>query len=318
VRATPPRLHARPPGLTNTRFDHCTSTGQKTARQAACRLPPAAAGEHPRRTAFPARAPAPPRAVRRPPESPPPAAARPAPPLESAKRPPPAPLPVRVTIGRGGGRGKRAPACPTRKSQPQRRAHERQTPREHKNPHARARTCTQTPRASVPAAPTPPALRHTCRRPASAVPPRRPVDLHHPPASHASTPPLIVARRHRAAHRQGFVIASTPPLIDEVNISSSGRCPRARPPPRVSVVSPRTIQIPAGEQVAIHSASRGPRYGEISMCRLHFFRVRSTFLPRLLKLTSFLPRPGRKQSARACGQLHNAPRDVAVPRTSRN
>ena len=234
MRATPPRLHARPPGLTNTRFDHCTSTGQKTARQAACRLPPAAAGEHPRRTAFPARAPAPPRAVRRPPESPPPAAARPAPPLESAKRPPPAPLPVRVTIGRGGGRGKRAPACPTRKSQPQRRAHERQTPREHKNPHARARTCTQTPRASVPAAPTPPALRRTCRRPASAVPPRRPVDLHHPPASHASTPPLIVARRHRAAHRQGFVIASTPPLIDEVNISSSGRCPRARPPPRVS------------------------------------------------------------------------------------
>ena len=44
----------------------------------------------------------------------------------------------------------------------------------------------------------------------------------------------------------------------------------------------------------------------------------STFLPRLLKLTSFPPRPDRKRSARATGRLRNGTREVAERRTSRN
>ena len=66
------------------------------------------------------------------------------------------------------------------------------------------------------------------------------------------------------------------------------------------------------------SGCRGPRHGEIGSYRRHIFRDCSTFLPRLLKLTSVPPRPDRKRSARADGRLRNGPRDVAVPRTSRN
>ena len=87
----------------------------------------------------------------------------------------------------------------------------------------------------------------------------------------------------------------------------------------VSAVRPSNIQLPAGEQAVIHSASRGPRHGEISAsCLRLFFRDCSTFLPRSFKLTSFPPRSDRKRSARAGGRLRNGPWDVAVPRTSRN
>ena len=85
-----------------------------------------------------------------------------------------------------------------------------------------------------------------------------------------------------------------------------------------SAVRPRNIQLPAGEQAGIHSASSGQRYGEIGSCQRHFFSDCSTLLPRLLKLTSFPPRLDRKRSARAGVGLSNGPRDVAVPRTSRN
>ena len=66
------------------------------------------------------------------------------------------------------------------------------------------------------------------------------------------------------------------------------------------------------------AAIRQPVRAEIGSCQRHFFRDCLTFLLRLLKLTSVPPRPDRKRSARAGGRLRNGPRDVAVPRTSRN